>query len=73
MQKTLMNNFYLLSLPHPTFPIYLAATPVGQNMIGKDSLAQMKELIFLKPYSLMHQQSSVCWQSDQHIETQSGW
>lgn len=63
MQEILMNHFpfyLLLILPSP--PI-LAATPVGQNMIGKDFLAQMKEFIFLKPYSFMHQQSTVCWQS----------
>lgn len=69
-----MNHFSLLPPSHllPSPPI-LAATPVGQNMIGKDSPAQMKELIFLKPYSFMHQQSSVCWQRDQHVETQGGW
>lgn len=59
MQEILMNNFPFCLLVLPSPPI-LATSPVGQNMIGKDSLAQMKEFIFLKPYSFMHQQSTVC-------------
>ena len=73
MQEILMNYFAFHLLLILLFIPILIATPVGLSMTGKDSLAQMKEFIFLKPYSLMHQQSTVCWQRVQHVETQGGW
>lgn len=67
-----LNESFFSFISFSSYLLHLSLLPLLWDRIWLAKI-QIIQLICLKSYSFMHQQSSVCWERDQHAETQGGW